>query len=191
MLYAGDATLGDQAILKRLIILTLLVSGWALAQSPLLAPDIRSNRLKSYTPIEPITLEDSTRQYFYFELMGAAEPWVPTVNGVRMYYDTTLHHLMLKMPWGTLRYVDSIGPGGGTGEVNTASNTAGTGVGWFKVKSGVDLIFKRGKSLDANLTIADSTDSLVFDFSNSPAFTGASFSGLTASRVVVTDGSKM
>jgi len=190
VLYAGDATLGDQAILKRLIILTLLVSGWALAQSPLLAPDIRSNRLKSYTPIEPITLEDSTRQYFYFELMGAAEPWVPTVNGVRMYYDTTLHHLMLKMPWGTLRYVDSIGPGGGTGEVNTASNTAGTGVGWFKVKSGVDLIFKRGKSLDANLTIADSTDSLAFDFSNSPAFTGASFSGLTALRAVVTDGSK-
>ena len=163
---------------------------WAFAQSPLLAPDIRTNRLKSYTPIEPITLEDSTRQYFYFELMGAAEPWVPTVNGVRMYYDTTLHHLMLKMPWGTLRYVDSIGPGGGTGEVNTASNTAGTGVGWFKVKSGVDLIFKRGKSLDANLTIADSTDSVAFDFSNSPAFTGASFSGLTASRVVVTDGSK-
>ena len=189
MLYAGDATLGDQAILKRLIILTLLVSGWALAQSPLLAPDIRSNRLKSYTPIEPITLEDSTRQYFYFELMGAAEPWVPTVNGVRMYYDTTLHRLMAIFPWGgTPRYLDSIG--GGTGEVNTASNAPGTGIGWFKVKSGVDLIFKRGKSLDANLTIADSTDSVAFDFSNSPAFTGASFSGLTASRVVVTDGSK-
>jgi len=72
-------------------------------------------------------------------------------------YDSTLQKLCF---WTGVRWVclDDSATGGG-GEVNTASNLAGAGVGIFKDKSGVDLRFKRLKAGN-NITINDNTDSV-------------------------------
>lgn len=56
--------------------------------------------------------------------------------------------------------------GGGGGEANTASNLAGTGVGLWKDKSGVDLRFKRLKA-GSGVTITDNTDSVTISASAS------------------------
>ena len=45
--------------------------------------------------------------------------------------------------------------GGGIGEVNTASNILGSGVGLFKQKNGVDLEFKRVNTGSNKVTITD------------------------------------
>ena len=47
------------------------------------------------------------------------------------------------------------GGGGGGGEANTASNVGTAGVGLFKVKSGVDLQFKKLNAGSAKITITD------------------------------------
>jgi hypothetical protein len=47
--------------------------------------------------------------------------------------------------------------GGGSGEVNTASNLISNGVGLFESKSGVDLRFKRVNSLNTLIRVIDNT----------------------------------
>jgi GDSL-like Lipase/Acylhydrolase family len=72
---------------------------------------------------------------------------------------------------GTLFKGDStVGGSGGSGEVNTASNLAGTGIGIFKDKSGVDLRFKRFKA-GANITLTDQGDSILLEASASSGMT--------------------
>lgn len=120
--------MGDQGVLKTrrniipLIICVHIFAGVlslpALAQAPQFSPELRTNHVKSAdtrgVPNSPVSIDDSTRQYFFFELMGASEPWVPTVNGVRLFYDTTEHRVKWKFPWGGTRYADSMGvPGVG------------------------------------------------------------------------------
>ncbi len=52
-----------------------------------------------------------------------------------------------------------------TGESNTASNV-GTGAGWFKTKSGVDLQFKSAISTTAALTVTSNTNDLTLAIAN-------------------------
>ena len=71
--------------------------------------------------------------------------------------------------------------GGGSGEINTASNLAGAGVGVWKDKSTYDLRFKRLKGTTNQVTITDNTDSVTVSLpqdiatSSSPSFTTPSF----------------
>ena len=53
-------------------------------------------------------------------------------------------------------------PGGGGGEANTASNT-GTGVGLFRVKSGIDLVFKSATNSSTRLSVTTNDTHLLLD----------------------------
>lgn len=105
--------MGDQAILTRLLILTLIAAGVAPAQTPYFAPNLRADAVKSSTPALPVSFEDSTRFYFHVEIAGAAEPWVPQYNRVRLFYDTTEHRMKWLFHWGGTRYADSTGVSAG------------------------------------------------------------------------------
>ena len=74
----------------------------------------------------------------------------------------------------------AVPPGTGGGEANTASNVGTAGVGVFKVKSGVDLQFKKINAGSSSVTITDDTGSDEVDVDVVPAnFTGIPQSAVT------------
>ena len=158
------------------VLLSALLSTVGMAQVSL--PRINADTLKSKTTAQSVFVDDTLRVKWYIDLdSGSTTIAAPLWGKARIVAFATGGVYVIR-PNGAWYRMDSAATGG-SGEANTASNAAGAGVGVFKVKSGVDLIFKRLKSLDANLTIADSTDSLAFDFANSPTFAGMTITGLS------------
>jgi hypothetical protein len=90
-------------------------------------PYIQTNRIESFDAVRPVMFTDSTQFWYFMELLGANQPYVPTVNGVRIYYDTVSHRLKARFPWGgTDRILDSLGSTGSTPDSVRASHIADT-----------------------------------------------------------------
>ena len=163
------------SILKSFILALFL---GVVAHAQVSSPRARHDTLLSHNPSRPVFVDDTLRVKWFIDLDSGAATIAAPAYGRGRIVSFGMGGLYVIYPNGGWYRIDSAATGG-SGEANTASNTAGAGVGVFKVKSGVDLIFKRLKSLDANLTIADSTDSLAFDFANSPTFAGMTITGLS------------
>lgn len=90
-------------------------------------------------------------------------------NGGYIYIDENNN---VKLRGSSLYYVDmngnetdiTTGGGGGSGEINTASNIGSSGVGVFDAKVGVDLQFKKLKASTSKITIVDNVANNTVDF---------------------------
>lgn len=90
--------------------------------------------------------------------VGSGTGMYKTKSGVNLQFKTLVAGSNVTISGGTDDItISAASGGGGSGEVNTASNVGTTGVGVFKAKSGADLQFKKLNAASNRISIADDT----------------------------------
>src|SRR5262245_4296447 len=111
---------------------------------------------------------------------------------------TAGHVLSIKSDLSGLEWAAAAGGGGGSGEVNTASNVGTAGVGVFKLKSGVNLQFKKINAASGGLiAVTDDTSNSEVDLALTGGTDGQflktvgttpTWSNLSGSSITMPDG---
>jgi hypothetical protein len=107
----------------------------------------------------------------YYDVESTSTPANPGANVLRIYRKSTDNTLAYRTNAGTEVVLGAAG-GGGSGEINTASNIGTAGIGLFKTKSGFDLQFKKLNTATGGLiTVTDDTASNEVDLKVTPSGT--------------------